>query len=163
MNQWDIAAQIYEKVCELAAEKSSDSCSIAVSVADMCQVMSDKGGQRIVINELMYEQPAMFEMVLSIEFSGKTAAEMLKKYCETAVFLKDNPAITIDEAYRWHGMNGNSVYIEPVIRKPSADKERSGASENNGVLLYRVEFSLNSQKPEEFKRVEKQVIRGFLK
>lgn len=163
MNQWDIAAQIYEKVCVLVAEKSSDRCSIDVRVADMCQVMSDKSGQRIVINELMYEQPAMFEMMVSIEFSGESATEMLKKYCETAVFFKDNPAITIEDAYRWHGMNGNSVYVEPVIRKLSDGKEWSAASEGGMKLLYRVEFSLNSQKPEEFKRVEKQVIRGFLK
>lgn len=163
MSQWEVAAVIYEKLCGLVIKNNDDGCSVRIRVDDVCQIMSDKSGQRLVINELLYEQPAVFEMCLAIEFSGSDTGKILRRYGETAVLLKDNPSITIEEAYRWHGMSGSSVYLEPVIRKSTPVEEPRSAAGDSVVLMYRAEFSLNSQKPEEFKRVEKQVIRGFLK
>ena len=104
MNQWEIAEKIYEKVSELVIKEKNDICKLKVK--DICQTACDKNGQKIIVDEQMYEQPAMFEMCLSIGFVGDDYIEMLRKYCEIAVFLKDNPAIEIGDEFKWHGMTG---------------------------------------------------------
>ena len=161
MNQWEIAEKIYEKVSELVIKEKNDICKLKVK--DICQTACDKNGQKIIVDEQMYEQPAMFEMCLSIGFVGDDYIEMLRKYCEIAVFLKDNPAIERGDEFKWHGMTGNVVFLEPVVRKlDSADKKDKKADEKI-ELLYKVGFGLNSQKAFGFKRIEKREIRGLLK
>lgn len=161
MKQWEIAERIYKKVKEIVSRDKKENCK--VSVKDICQTACDKNGQRIIVNEQMYEQPTMFEMCLSIGFEGEDYGEMLRKYCEIAVFLKDNPTIEIEEECKWHGMTGNVVFLEPIVRKLDLEEQKEKKADEKIELLYKVEFSLNSQKSFEFKRIEKRDIRGLLK
>lgn len=173
MEQSDIICGIYESVCHdvaglakktglFSVGSSSADCTVCVRVADIAQCMFDKSGQRIVIDEKQYEQPACYEMCLAVSVEGKNADAVLKSFGALAVYFKDNPAVDISE-WKWHGCQSDRVYLEPIIRH--ADFNRRVGEENGVclVLAYKTEFSLNSQKASGFKRVEKRDIRGYVK
>lgn len=173
MEQSGIICGIYEAifhaVTELAkktgmfsVDSSSAGCSVCVRVADIAQCMFDKSGQRIVIDEKQYEQPACYEMCIAVSVEGKDVAAVLKSFGALAVYFKDNPAVDISE-WKWHGCQSDKVYLEPVIRHVDFNRR---VGEDSGlclVLAYKTEFNLNSQKASGFKRVEKRDIRGYVK
>lgn len=172
MEQSDVICGIYESVCRDVAELakktglfsvgSGSDCAAYVEVADIAQCMFDKSGQRIVVDEKQYEQPACYEMCLTVSVEGKNTGTVLKSFGALAVHFKDNPAVDISK-WKWHGCQSDKVYLEPMIRHANLDK-RTG--EGNGlrlVLAYKTEFSLNSKKASGFKRVEKRDFRGYVK
>ena len=55
------------------------------------------------------------------------------------------------------------VLVIKVIRKLDLSKNSFDGEFHKFELLYTMEFSLNSQKANEFKRVEKRDIRGYVK
>ncbi len=163
MNQSEIICGIYESVAENAGRiKISDAVKIDVFVDDLCQCMSDRSGQRIIVDEMQYEQPAMYEMCIGIAMKGKKLSDVLKAYGSIAVHFKDNPSVDISD-WKWHGCSADKIYLEPVIRSVDLDKKSFDGEFHNFELLYKIDFGLNSQKPNEFKRVERRDIRGYVK
>lgn len=172
MRQSDIICGIYESVCRgvedvakqtgLFSVNSESECSAYVAVADIAQCMFDKSGQRIVVHEAQYEQPACYEMCLTVSLEGKDMGAALKAFGAVAVYFKDNPAVDIS-AWKWHGCPSDKIYLEPIVRH--ADFSGSVAADRKAcfVLVYKAEFSLNSQRASGFKRVEKRDFRGYIK
>ena len=172
MEQSDVICGIYESVCHdvaAFAEKSGlfsvdsgSDCAAYVEVADIAQCMFDKSGQRIVVDEKQYEQPASYEMCLTVSVEGKDVGAVLKSFGALAVHFKDNPAVDISK-WKWHGYQSDKVYLEPVIRRASLDRWAGERNSLRLVLAYKTEFSLNSRKASGFKRVEKRDFRGYVK
>lgn len=162
MAQWEIISGVYSKLSESIKKIKTGEVEAGLYIKDICQCMFDKSGQQIIVDEKMYEQPAIYEICLGIKIQGKDISDVLKTYGQIAVYMKDNPSISIEE-WKWHGSSSDKVYFEPVIRHADLSK----SSFENGVhsfeLLYKTEISLNSQKSSEFKRVEKREIRGYVK
>lgn len=125
---------------------------IRLSVADIFQSTNDKTGQRIIVDEIRYEVPAEFVMVLRISFAGKSLEDVLSNLGFVAVYFKDHNFFECGE-YNWHGNEINKFFLEPIVR-------REIVNNNNGYLYldYRLELHLNSVKEEKFVRVEKKVL-----
>lgn len=163
MAQSDIICGIYNKIVDkLKLIKQNDDVDINVYVNDLCQCAFDKNGRRIIVNEQQYEEPAKYAMCIGIVFKGRNLGNILKVYGDVSVYIKDNPAVDISE-WKWHGCPDDKIYLEPVIRKLDLNKKSFDDEFHKAELLYTIEFSLNSQKPFEFKRVEKREIRGYVK
>lgn len=132
---------------------SPDSAEIEmkIDVIDLFQSSNDKTGQRIIVDEKMYEVPAQYSLILRISFAGKSLEEILSAYGFVAAYLKDHNSFELQE-YNWHGNTLTKFFLEPVIRKEIEYK-------NEYLHLdYRIELQLNSTKAENFVRVEKKVL-----
>lgn len=172
MEQSDIIYKIYESICRNVANiakntglfsvSSGSDCAACVEVVDIAQCMFDKSGQRIVVDEKQYEQPAPYEMCITVSVESKDAGKALKAFGALAVHFKDNPAVDISE-WKWHGCQSDKVYLEPVIRHTNFERRTGESGMVRFALAYKTEFSLNSQKANGFKRVEKRDIRGYVK
>lgn len=162
MEQWKIISRIYEQLNLKIAALRYSSVTIRVIVNDLCQSMIDKSGQRIIVDEKQYEQPAVYEMSIQIVFEGTDIGMLLQAYGETAVLFKDEPEIDIGE-YSWHGSAARKIYMEPVIRHVQYETVNYCNERYMYRLMYKTEFSLNSQKAYGFKRVEKRDIHGVVK
>ena len=161
--QFEIICGIYNAVeAKVAQIKYADGVTVSVRVNDLCQCMFDKSGQRIVVNEQQYEQPAIHAMCIAVVMEGKNLPDVLKAYGEISVHFKDNPSVNIAD-WKWHGCSDDNIYLEPVVRKLDLGKKSFDGEFHKFELLYTIEFSLNSQKPNEFKRVENRDIRGYVK
>lgn len=123
---------------------------IKIDVLDLFQSSNDKTGQKIIVDEKLYEAPAQYVLVLRILFDGKKIEEKLSAYGTVAAFFKDNNNFDLGE-YNWHGNTTTRFYVEPVIRKDFNKNEYLH-------LDYRIELQLNSNKEEKFVRVEKKVL-----
>lgn len=162
MQQWKIISEIYRQISLKIAAITYPDIKMKIVVNDICQCMIDKSGQRIIVDEKQYEQPAVYEMSIQVMFEGADIDTLLQAYGETAVLFKDDPELDVKE-YIWHGNSSAKIYLEPVIRHV----DYGNINYCNGVytycLVYKTEFSLNSQKAYGFKRVEKRDIHGVVK
>lgn len=123
---------------------------LKIEIIDLFQSSNDKTGQKIIVNEKLYEVPAQYIMFLRISFSGKKLEEVLSLYGQVAVYFKDHNNFECGE-YNWHGNELNKIFLEPVIRKEPINSEYLH-------LDYRIELQLNSNKGTDFVRVEKKVL-----
>ena len=163
MAQSEIICGIYNGVVDkLKHIKQNDDVDINVYVNDLCQCAFDKNGNRIIVDEQQYEEPAKHAMCIGIVMKGNDIGKVLKVYGNVSVYIKDNPVVDISE-WKWHGCLDDKIYLEPVIRKLDLNKKSFDNEFHKFELLYTIEFGLNSQKPFEFKRVEKREIRGYVK
>ena len=162
MEQWKIAAEIYNQVLLKLSDISYAGVEIKVVVNDICQCMVDKSGQRIIVDEKQYEQPAVYELSIQGVFEGCDTGSLLQAYGEVAVLFKDEPDLTIEKC-NWHGSPGDTIYLEPVIRHVDCNKVNFFDGKYRFELGYKTEFSINSQKATGFKRVEKRDIHGVVK
>lgn len=171
MKQSDIAADIFAEF-STSLEKAGDngklftvagtvpdyaavSAPVAVpDITDICQTESDKTGERIVVEEKLYELPAQYEIALRCSLYGNEYETLLKAFGEIAVYFKDNPCFE-GEAFVWHGSDRKKVFIMPEIRR--ADSTHMFAENRIHCLQlnYRVSFAVNSRNGIGFKRVEK--------
>lgn len=124
---------------------------IKIDVIDLFQCSNDKTGQKVIVNEKMYEVPAQYILIMRILFAGKKLEEILSAYGSVAAFFKDNNNFDLGE-YNWHANTTTRFYVEPVIRKDFNDKSEYLH------LDYRIELQLNSNKEEKVVRVEKKVL-----
>ncbi len=163
MAQSDILCGMIQKINDSLnnIEKESD-CEIHLLVNDICQSEMDKSGQKIIVDEQQYDQPANFELCIAIVVSGSDLYNVLKTYGRTALYFKDNSSIDIKE-WNWHGSMSDKIYLEPVIRHVDVEKKSKLDGVHSLELLFKTEIRINSQKPTEFKRVEKRGIRGYVK
>ncbi|MCR5254015.1 MAG: hypothetical protein K6C98_09935 [Treponema sp.] len=136
---------------EVVEEFSENKNQIKVAVTDIFQTTNDKTGQRIIVDEIMYEVPTQYEMHLSILFNGKKQEEVLSALGKVAVLFKDNNSFECGE-YNWHGNDLNRFFLEPVIKKTAEQ------SNNYLHLDYKIELQLNSVKEGHFNRVEKKIL-----
>lgn len=163
MAQYEIICGIYNAVeAKVGQIKYPAGVKVSVRVNDLCQCMFDKSGQHIIVNDLQYEVPSACLMCIGVVIEGKNLPDVLNAYGETSVYFKDNPSVNI-EKWKWHGYSDDKSYLEPVVRKLDFDKKSFNGESHKFELLYTIEFSLNSQKANEFKRVEKRDIRGYVK
>lgn len=163
MEQSEIICGIYNAAEDKIRQiKNTNDVIINVFVKDLCQCMLDKSGQRIIVDEQQYEQPAMHEMCIGVVIKGKNLSDVLKAYGKASVYFKDNPSVDISN-WKWHGCSSDKIYLEPVVRKLDLSKNGFDGEFHKFELLYTIDFSLNSQKANEFKRVEKRNIRGYVK
>lgn len=127
---------------------SEEKPQVKLVVTDLFQAANDKIGQRIIIEEKMYEAPALYVMNLRIIFSGKSQEEILSAYGLIASYFKVHNMYDCGD-YNWHGNDKGKFFLEPVIRKEPENY--------NGYLYldYRIELKINSTKAESFARVEK--------
>ncbi|MBN1616866.1 MAG: hypothetical protein JW875_06090 [Spirochaetales bacterium] len=130
---------------------------VSLSVCDICQIVQDKNGQRIIVDEVRYELPSIVSMSLAVVIEGSGYPEILGASGAIIAYMKDNPIIEVKD-HNWHGNDIGRVYVEPFIRSPSASYKVSGMP--CVVLDYRLEVGINSNKGEVFKRVEKRDIRS---
>ena len=171
MNQSDVAGCIYTSLFAQLKTLGGGETSFAVSecssgitdfsipvvvpsVTDVCQTAVDKSGQRIVVDEKLYETPARFMMGICFSIYGTTYAAVLNVLGEIVVCFKDNPSLDVS-ACNWHGNECKKVFVEPEIRQ----LEQNRFSDRDGVhvmsLSYRIDFNINSRIGTGFKRVEK--------
>jgi hypothetical protein len=185
MRQSGIFRVVYEAVCEALAEEGAATGLFAFSpegggreparefpggpapvrvrlgVCDLCQTAQDKSGQRVVAGEASYEAPARFAMTLAVRGEARSWPVLLEAMGCAARFFKDNPCLEAGDC-AWHGAGTGRVFLEPVIRQPSA--AGNGAGEPPSLTLhYRVEAALNSEKAETFRRIQKRDLRTLVK
>jgi hypothetical protein len=171
MNQSDVAGCIYTSlfaelktlggdgsvftVSECASGAADFTVPLVVlSVTDICQTAVDKSGQRIVVDEKLYETPAQFMMGICCSVYGTAYAAVLNVLGEIAVCFKDNPSLDVS-ACNWHGNECRKVFVEPEIRQ--LEQSRFGGRDGVHVLslFFRIDFNINSRIGTGFKRVEK--------
>lgn len=162
MEQWNIISEIYKLLENKISTVKIKNVDVGIYVADIAQCMFDKSGQRIIVDEKQYEQPAMYEMSIVIKLSSSDQQTLLSAFGQIAVLFKDDPSIDIG-SYAWHGCTNSKIYFEPVIRHVDFNKRNFINDVYFYELVYKTEFSLNSQKAYGFKRVEKRDIRGYVK
>lgn len=162
MEQWKIISKIYNLILLKISAAKYNGVDISVVVKDLCQTTIDKG--RIIFNEKQYEKPTGYKMSVAIEFAGSNITDLLNAYGAISVLLKDDCELDIGK-YSWHGSTTNKVYLIPVIRDVNHENEKYCSCDGTYKFeqVYEVEFSINSQKPYEFKRVEKREIYGVVK
>jgi hypothetical protein len=131
-----------------------------LEVADLCQTEGDKNGQRLVAGEKSYESPARFAVVFALRGEARSYPALLEALGCVARFLKDRPSVGAGE-WVWHGGGGGEVFVEPVLREPSAGARRGDVP--SLVLYYRAEVGLNSERGRSFRRVEKRDLRTRVK
>ena len=129
-----------------------------VEVTDLCQFSQDKNGQRIVVDELLYEMPSMFAMSIAVTVSAESYPAALEAAGSIAAIVKDNNVIAAGEC-NWHGNDGLRMFIEPAIRGLVPAGARQAPTIPAIRLEYVIEAGINSLKGERFTRVEKRDVR----
>lgn len=129
----------------------SEKPQVKIDVVDIFQSSNDKTGQKIIVDEKLYEVPTQYVLMLRLSFGGGAIEDVLTAYGYVATFFKDHNSFDLGE-FNWHGNTTSKFFMEPVIRREFSDK-------NEYLHLdYRIELQLNSEKPEKFARVEKKVL-----
>jgi hypothetical protein len=143
-----------------AADRPAEAL-VRLEVADLCQTAGDKNGQRLIEEEKSYEAPARFTMVLAVRGEAPSYPALLEAMGCVARFLKDNPSVSVKDC-AWHGSEESEVFLEPVVREPSAAGPEAGGLPCL-TLYYRVDAALNSERGKSFRRVEKRDLRTQMK
>ena len=163
MAQSDILCGLVQKINDsLNNIEKEPECEISLLVNDICQSELDKSGQKVIVDEQQYEQPANFELCIAVVVSGTDLYGVLRTYGRTAAYFKDNSSIDTRE-WNWHGSMSDKVYLEPVIRHVDVERKNKPNGVHSLELLFKTEICINSQKPTGFKRVERRDIRGYVK
>jgi hypothetical protein len=132
---------------------------VYLGISDLCQLYPDKNGQKIEVNEMLFEAPARVGCIFFLKIISETYPPLLETAGKLIQYFKDNNTIQLED-YKWHGENEGKIFIEPVIRKP----ENSGRFQSHDfpviTLEFQLEIGINSLKGVSFKRVEKKVLSG---
>jgi len=132
---------------------------VCLGVSDVSQLCSDKNGENIEIDEMIFEAPTMVGCMLFLSVVAKTYPSLLETTGLLIQYFKDNNSIQLDD-YKWHGEDEGKIFIEPVIRKPEAQKTPQFDNMPTVTLEYRMEVGINSLKGTPFKRVDKLTLKG---
>ena len=125
------------------------------------------------IKNIIFSLAIFLPFLSSVEKEASSHAKILRAQSEENVTLSiynwedymamdDNPEIDIVK-YNWHGSSTDKIYLEPVIRHVDHGNVNYCEGVYRYSLIYKTEFSLNSQKAYGFKRVEKRDIYGVVK
>jgi hypothetical protein len=141
--------------------KDEQKPTVCLAVSDLCQLYPDKNGQKIEVDETIFEVPTRLGCIFSLTISAEAYPPLLETAGRLIQYFKDNNTILL-EGYKWHGENEGKIFIEPVIRKPEP-KDWLKTHDLPAVSLeYTLEVGINSQKGVPFKRVDKRVVKGNL-
>ena len=176
MLQSDIFAQIYEnfkaKLDNLTNGKNLSSifknikktdASYELYVNDIWQTMSDKNGDKIVVDEKLYIPPSYYQMIFTVLVKGADLDSVLKLYGSIARYLKDDSAIEIGEC-NWHLNEDKFVYAEPIIRQADPSRINNGSDGMYSFALqYEIYVGVNSLNGAEFVRTRERIISGTVK
>jgi hypothetical protein len=162
--------EIYKKLSVLSEETKlfvmrdkdenvSNETRVILGVSDICQLFSDKNGEKVEENGMIYEAPTMVGCVFSLSVISGNYPSLLETVGRLIQYFKDNNYIQLDD-YKWHGENDGKIFIEPVVRKPELRAGFKDRYLTAFTLEYLMEIGINSQKGTSFKRVEKIAIKG---
>lgn len=161
MKQAEVFGFLYEELQTRVAfaleESSLPDLQFSIVITDLCQLLQDKNGQRIIVDERRYELPSLFAMLARVEVVSESWNRCLIAAGYICGYMKDHAVVELGD-YNWHGNIGGRTFFEPLIR----DVHQSGAfvqDEGHIYLEYRIEAGINSSLGEEFKRVEKRDLR----
>jgi hypothetical protein len=146
-------------LCDKDKEVSDNVSKVILGVSDVCQLCSDKNGEKVEENEIIYEIPARVGCVLFLTVISDNYPAVLETAGLLVQYFKDNNFIQLDE-YKWHGEKEGKIFIEPVVRKPATHSGYSNKDLPSVTLEYVMEIGINSLKGTAFKRVEKMKITG---
>ena len=123
-------------------KEPSRGAAVYLGVSDLAQVSQDKNGEKVFVDEKVYAAPTYAAFILAVSVRADSYPALLEVTGCIIRYFKDNPSFPIGD-YSWHGMPGDQIYIEPVIREPARGKT---VPESPGVILeYRVEAAVNSE------------------
>jgi hypothetical protein len=140
-------------------EDALNETRVILGVSDICQLSSDKNGEKVEENGMIYEAPTMVGCVFSLSVISKSYPSFLETAGLLIQYFKDNNYIQLED-YKWHGENDGKIFIEPIVRKPEL---RVGFKERYFTAFtfeYLMEIGINSQKGTSYKRVERIAIKG---
>jgi hypothetical protein len=164
---------IYKNISELGEEnglfqvsngsmetlKGGKQAEVYLGISDLCQLYTDKNGQKVEMDEMIFEVPARVGCILFMTIISRTYPSLLETAGWLIQYFKDNNAIQLED-YKWHGENEGKIFIEPVIRKPELLRRPQSNDLPAIILEYQLEVGINSQKGVSFKRVEKKILKG---
>ena len=131
---------------------------VQTDICDICQLQSDKTGQRIVVKDVLYDLPTVVVYIVGIHIYANSYSRSLEAAGSIIAFFKDNPVIPLD-SFNWHGSTTKNLFIESVVRNPEPKFAQTNLLPAVH-LQYKLEAGINSEKAESFKRVEKRDIRS---
>lgn len=143
----------------VVSPKSETDASVYVGISDICQLCPDKNGEKVEVDEILFETPAQIGCILFITITSKFHPVLLETAGSIIQYFKDNNAIIVQD-YKWHGENEGKIYIEPLIRKLEPQRMSKAHDMPVVTLEYQIEMGINSLKGTPFKRVEKPIIKG---
>ena len=170
MEQTDIFSLVFERVKQkvenLTNEKEMSKLiktldsKYEIDINDISQFMVDKNGEKVVLDEKLYEAPSYYQMIVAIKVFGKTLSSVLRLYGMIARYIKDEPKIDISDC-NWMMSGTNSAYMDSVVGSPNPDRNSRDEDGNyNYVLRYEIIVGLNSHNAKEFVRVKDRTIGG---
>lgn len=130
---------------------------VASDICDLCQLQSDKTGQRIAVDEALFDLPTIVVYTVGIHIYARSYARALQAAGSIIAFLKDTTVIPL-EAYNWHGNTSQNLFIEPCVRNINTNIQTNALPIIH--LLYKIESGINSERGMPFKRVEERDIRS---
>jgi hypothetical protein len=133
--------------------------TVYLGIAGISQLSSDKNGQKIVVDEVSYEEPARIGFLVSITAVSRRYPDALEAVGAIIRHFKDANTIFVGED-SWHGNTDGLVFIEPVIGEPDGRRRIPGREPPSLTIEYRIEVGINSEKGTPFRRVEKREIKS---
>jgi hypothetical protein len=132
---------------------------VYIGISDISQLSVDKNGQKIIVDETSFEQPARIGLMVSITTVSRQFPDLLESVGEIIRYFKDDNIISAGE-YSWHGNNSGQIFIEPIIRESKGKYDRISQEFPSLTIEYRIEVAINSEKGTQIRRVEKQEIKS---
>ena len=145
----------------LEEPKNEVEAIVCPGVSDVSQVFIDKNGEKVVMDEMLFEAPAQIGCILSLTIIAKTYPPLLETVGLLIQYFKDNNVVLLED-YKWHGEDEGKIVIESVVRAPEPRKESIYHDYPALTIQFLMEMGINSLKGTPFKRVEKAAVRGNL-
>jgi hypothetical protein len=133
--------------------------AVFVEVSDLAQILQDKNGEKVFIDEQQFAAPTYIACIFTIEIASVHYENVLETAGHIIRYFKDNNTFETGE-YNWHGNIHQKIYIEPIIRDPENNRMMKKYSMPFVSLEYRIEAAINSEIDGTFKRVQSREIRG---
>jgi hypothetical protein len=143
----------------MESPKDGQQTIVYLGVSDLCQLYSDKNGQKVEMDEIIFEVPARVGCIFSLTITSDAYPSLLETAGQIIQYFKDNNTILLED-YKWHGENEGKIFIEPVTRKSEPQCKPPPHDFPVISLEYMLEVGINSLKGTPFKRVEKKIIKG---
>jgi len=140
-------------------ELSDNETKVIFGISDVCQLSSDKNGEKVEENEIRYEAPTNVGCAFFLTIISKSYPALLEAAGLLIQYFKDNNYINLEE-YKWHGEKDGKIFIDPAVRKPELMAGCKPPSFPSVTLEFLMEMGINSLKGTPFKRVEKRTIKG---
>jgi hypothetical protein len=133
--------------------------TVRVSVSDVSQIATDRNGERVVVDERMYDAPTRIGCVVALTVSASRYTDALATLGSLIKYFKEHNTLEAGD-FNWHGNTDGMIYLEPLIRSP----ERRPLVESPALTLeYRFEVGINAERSDPVHRVERLEVRSKIK